>query len=81
MLAGVAASIARYTGIDVSIVRVALAVFALAGLLGMPWFLAGLPLYLAGIPLYLAGWLLIPEEGRDQSIARHLLQSLQARSR
>ncbi len=67
MLAGVAAGTARYLGVDATIVRIALAVLVFVG---------G-----AGIPLYLAGWLLIPEEGADQSIASQLIQSLQARSR
>jgi phage shock protein C len=66
MLAGVAAGIAQYLGVDVIIVRVALAVLALVG---------G-----AGIPIYLAGWLLIPDEGADQSIASDLIQSISARS-
>jgi phage shock protein PspC (stress-responsive transcriptional regulator) len=66
MLAGVAAGIAQYLGVDVIVVRVALAVLALVG---------G-----AGIPIYLAGWLLIPEEGADQSIANDLIQSISARS-
>jgi len=35
----------------------------------------------AGVPLYLAGWLLIPEEGAEQSLASELIQSLSARSR
>src|ERR1035438_5800167 len=64
--AGVAAGIAQYLGVDVIVVRVALAVLALVG---------G-----AGIPIYLAGWLLIPEEGADQSIANDLIQSISARS-
>ncbi len=67
MLAGVAAGIARYLGVDVSIVRIVFAVLVLVG---------G-----AGLPLYLAGWLLIPEEGTEQSIASELIQSLQGRSR
>jgi phage shock protein PspC (stress-responsive transcriptional regulator) len=49
MLAGVAAGIARYLGVDVTVVRIVFAVLAVVG---------G-----AGVPLYLAGWLLIPEEG------------------
>ena len=65
MLAGVAVGIARYLGVDVTIVRIALAVLTVVG---------G-----AGVPLYLAGWLLIPEEGSEQSIASQFLQSLQAR--
>lgn len=67
MLGGVAAGIARYLGADVTIVRIVLAVLALVG---------G-----AGLPIYLAGWLLIPEEGADQSIASELLSSLENRSR
>jgi phage shock protein PspC (stress-responsive transcriptional regulator) len=66
MLAGVAAGIAQYLGVDVIIVRVALAVLAFVG---------G-----AGIPIYLAGWLLIPDDGADQSIASDLIQSISARS-
>jgi phage shock protein PspC (stress-responsive transcriptional regulator) len=66
MLAGVAAGIAQYLGVDVILVRVVLAVLAFVG---------G-----AGIPIYLAGWLLIPEEGADQSIASDLVQSFSTRS-
>ena len=67
MLAGVAAGIADYLGVDVTIVRVAFAVLT---------FLGG-----AGIPAYLACLLLIPEEGTDESIASSLLDSLQHGSR
>jgi phage shock protein C len=67
MLAGVAVGVARYLGVDATVVRVVLAVLTVVG--GV------------GVPIYLAGWLLIPEEGRDQSIASDLIQSLQARSR
>ena len=66
MLAGVAAGIARYLGVDAAIVRIVLAVLAFAG---------G-----AGVPIYLAGWLLIPEEGSEQSIASQFIQSHQSRS-
>jgi phage shock protein C len=59
MLAGVAVGLADYLGIDVTLVRIALAVLAVMG---------G-----AGVPLYLAGWLLIPEEGSTQSIASEFL--------
>jgi phage shock protein PspC (stress-responsive transcriptional regulator) len=55
MLGGVAAGIARYLDVDVTIVRILFAVLALFG---------G-----AALPIYLAGWLLIPEDGADQSIA------------
>ena len=55
MLAGVAAGIARYLNVDVTVVRIVFAVLTVVG---------G-----AALPIYLAGWLLIPEDGADQSIA------------
>jgi phage shock protein PspC (stress-responsive transcriptional regulator) len=67
MLAGVAAGVARYLGVDVTLVRIALAVLAVVG---------G-----AGVPIYVAGWLLIPEEGRDRSLAADLIDSWQNRPR
>ena len=66
MLGGVAAGIARYLSVDVTVVRIIFAVLAIVG---------G-----AGIPLYLAGWLLIPEEGSEQSVASQFIQSLSTRS-
>ncbi len=66
MLAGVAAGIARYLGVDVTLIRIVLAVLAVVG---------G-----AGVPIYLAGWLLIPEEGAEESIASQFIHSRQARS-
>ena len=66
MIAGVAAGIARYLGADVTAVRIILAVLTFVG---------G-----AGVPIYLAGWLLIPEEGAEQSIVGSFLQSRQTRS-
>jgi len=66
MLAGVAAGIARYLGVDVTVVRIVLAVLAVAG---------G-----AGVPIYLAGWLLIPEEGSEQSILSEFIGARHARS-
>lgn len=68
MLAGVAAGVADYLGVDVTIVRIILAVLTVVGV-GV------------GVPLYLAGWLLIPEEGAPQSIASDLIQSLSSRAR
>jgi phage shock protein C len=62
MLAGVCAGIADYLAVDVTLVRVAFAVFT---------FLGG-----AAIPAYLACLLLIPEEGSDQSLASSLLDSV-----
>jgi phage shock protein C len=65
MLAGVAAGIANYLDVDVTLVRIVLAVLTVAG---------G-----AGVPIYLAGWLLIPEEGASQSIASELIGSRRSR--
>lgn len=62
MVAGVAASMADYLDVDVTIVRVVIAALTLVG---------G-----AGVGLYLAGWLLIPEEGEEQSIAADFLGSI-----
>jgi len=55
MLGGVAGGIARYLDADVTLVRVVTAVLALC---------TGV-----GLALYLAAWLLLPEEGKAQSIA------------
>jgi len=67
LLGGVAAGVAKYLGADVNIVRI---VFVLLAFMGG-----------AALPLYVAGWLLIPEEGSDQSIAAELFSSLENRSR
>ena len=64
MVAGVAAGLANYLGVDVTLVRIA---FVLAAILG-----GGI-----GIPAYLACLLLIPEEGAPQSIASSLIDSFQ----
>jgi phage shock protein PspC (stress-responsive transcriptional regulator) len=74
MLAGVAAAIARHFHVDVTMVRIGFAVLTIIGFTGLAY-LGGIPLYLAGIPLYLAGWLLIPEEGSEQSIAARFFSS------
>jgi phage shock protein PspC (stress-responsive transcriptional regulator) len=66
MLAGVAAGLANYFDVDVTAVRVALAVLAVVG---------G-----AGVAIYIAGWLLMPEEGSEQSIASEFIRSRQAGS-
>ena len=52
MIAGVASGIAAYFDVDVTVVRIAIAVLSVFG---------G-----AGIALYIAGWLLMPNEGTDQ---------------
>jgi phage shock protein C len=66
MLAGVAAGIAGYLDVDVTIIRIAFVVLTVLG---------G-----AGVPAYLACLLLIPEEGSDVSLASSLIDSLQHRS-
>jgi phage shock protein C len=63
MLGGVAAGLADYLNVDVTLVRIVIAVLTVMG---------G-----TGVPVYIAGWLLIPEEGTDQSIAASFLQSHQ----
>jgi len=62
VLAGVAAGISEWLGIDVTAVRIGFVVLALLG---------G-----AAVPLYAAGWLLIPEEGADLSIGQELAGAL-----
>lgn len=61
MIAGVAAELAEYLGIDVTVVRIGIAVLAVFG---------G-----AGIALYIAGWLLMPNEGEERSIAQRITRS------
>jgi phage shock protein PspC (stress-responsive transcriptional regulator) len=65
MIGGVAAGAARSLGVDPTVIRIILAVLVFVGGLGLP--------------IYLAGWLLIPEEGREQSMASELIQSFQNR--
>jgi phage shock protein C len=61
MIAGVAAGLAEYLSVDVTVVRIALVVLAVFG---------G-----AGIALYIAGWLLMPNEGSERSIAQKITRS------
>ena len=63
MVAGVAAGLAGYLGVDVTIVRIG---FVVATILG-----GGI-----GVPLYIACLLLVPEEGADESIATSLIHSV-----
>jgi phage shock protein PspC (stress-responsive transcriptional regulator) len=58
-LTGVCGGIAAYTGIDVTIVRVAFAIVALCG--------GG------GVAAYLLAWLIIPRDDADESRADRLL--------
>jgi phage shock protein PspC (stress-responsive transcriptional regulator) len=66
MLAGVAGGIARYLGADATLVRVIIAALVL---------FTG-----AGAALYLAAWLLIPEDGHDESVAAAWIARRQDRS-
>jgi phage shock protein C len=59
MLAGVAAGLADYLGIDVTLVRIAFVALAFVGGLA--------------VPLYLAGWLVIPDENGGPTVAEELL--------
>ncbi|MGH9169965.1 MAG: PspC domain-containing protein [Acidimicrobiales bacterium] len=65
MIAGVAAGVADYFGLEVTIVRIAFVVLALAGGIG--------------IPAYLAGWLLMPDAECGWSIADDILQHARLR--
>jgi phage shock protein PspC (stress-responsive transcriptional regulator) len=67
MLAGVAGGIARYLDVDVTLVRVIIAVLAL---------FTGV-----GVPLYIAAWLLIPADGEDQAVAAAWTAGRRDRSR
>jgi phage shock protein PspC (stress-responsive transcriptional regulator) len=57
----VAAGLAQHFDIDVAVVRLA---FVLLTVLGG-----------FGVPLYAASWLLIPEEGANQSVLSELMSS------
>jgi len=67
VLTGVAEGLARYFGVDTTLVRIGFVVLTVIG---------G-----AGVPLYLAGLLLIPDEGSNQSIAASIIESFQNRNR
>jgi phage shock protein C len=60
MLAGVCAGVADYFGIDVTLIRVVVAVVSLMT--------GG-----AGVLAYLVAWLIIPEEGENTSMAGNLV--------
>ncbi len=64
MVAGVCAGLAEYFGMDVTLVRVIVAVIA---------FITGG----AGVLAYLVAWAIIPEEGEKASIAENLVSSRQ----
>lgn len=58
-VAGVAVGLADYLDVDVAVVRVGLVALTVIGSLG--------------VPLYLAAWLLVPDEGDDESVVEQLL--------
>jgi phage shock protein C len=60
IIAGVCAGLADYSGIDVNLIRVVVAVVSV--------FTGGM-----GVLAYLAGWIVIPEEGQASSIAEDLI--------
>jgi phage shock protein C len=64
MLAGVCAGVADYFGIDVTLVRVLLAVASV---------LTGG----TGILAYLAAWVIIPAEGQTASVAENIISKSQ----
>ena len=67
MLGGVAGGIARYLDVDVTLVRVIIAALAL--------------FTSVGVALYVAAWLLIPEDGDNESIAAAWIAGRRDRSR
>ncbi len=60
MVAGICAGIAEYFGLDVTLVRMIVAVVSV--------FTGG-----AGVLAYLAAWMIIPDEGEKTSIAQDIL--------
>ena len=62
MVAGICAGIAEYFGVDVTLVRLIVAVIAVIT--------GG-----AGVLAYLVAWAIIPEEGEKRSIAEDLLST------
>ena len=67
IIAGVASGIAEYLEVDVTVVRIVIAVLSVCG---------G-----AGIALYIAGWMLMPNEGSEQSIASRVMRTHRTWSR
>jgi phage shock protein PspC (stress-responsive transcriptional regulator) len=60
MVAGICAGIADYSGLDVTLVRLTVAVVSVIT--------GG-----AGVLAYLAAWMIIPDEGENASIAQDIL--------
>jgi phage shock protein C len=55
MIAGVCAGLAEHFGVDVNLVRLGFAVFTI--------------FFGVGVLIYLAAWIILPEDGEDNSIA------------
>jgi phage shock protein PspC (stress-responsive transcriptional regulator) len=64
MVAGVCAGVADYFGIDVTLVRVIVAVISVIT--------GG-----AGVLAYLVAWVIIPEEGKKNSVAENIVNKKQ----
>jgi phage shock protein PspC (stress-responsive transcriptional regulator) len=62
MIAGVAAGIADYFNVDVTLIRVIIVITAIMG--GF------------GLILYIVMWILVPEDGSDQAIANDVIDSM-----
>ena len=62
LIAGVCGGVARWSGLDVSLVRIVVVLLAVFG---------G-----SGLLIYLLGWLLIPDEGAEQTEADRILHGL-----
>lgn len=63
MIAGVAGGIARHFGVDATVVRIAFVIVTLAA----GW----------GLPLYVAAWLILPLDGRDESVGARVVRDRQ----
>jgi phage shock protein PspC (stress-responsive transcriptional regulator) len=61
LVAGVCAGVGGYLGVDPNLIRVGLAVFS---------FFGG-----SGVGLYVLAWLVLPEEGKQRSIAQDLIDN------
>jgi phage shock protein PspC (stress-responsive transcriptional regulator) len=62
MIAGVAAGIADYFNVDVTLIRVIIVITAIMG--GF------------GLILYIVMWILVPEDGSDQAIVNDVIDSM-----
>jgi phage shock protein C len=62
MVAGVCVGVAAYFGVDVNLVRLAFGVFTV--------------FYALGILIYLIAWVVLPEEGEDNSILESFLHRM-----